>query len=157
MSRGLAHSGCYRVLNRSLGFTLIELLIVIVIVAIIAMVALPSYREQVQRGKRAEAKAFLLDLASRQERFYTQYANYTSVIIADNCQAEACGLGLDNNLSPEGHYQAEIDCIPNDNSCTSYTITATPQSSDSRCTTLTYTSAGVKGSTGTGTVDDCWH
>lgn len=138
------------------GFTLIELLIVLVIVAILVMVAVPTYQEQVQRGKRAEGKAFLLDLASRQERFYTQYAKYTSVASGGNCPGEGCGLGMDDNESPEGRYEATIDCLPDDGTCTSYTITATPQTPDDRCTTLTYTSAGVKGSTGTGTVDYCW-
>lgn len=145
MSRCLALKDHYGAVRNALGFTLIELMIVIVIVAILAMVAIPSYQEQVLRGKRADGKAFALDLASRQERFYTQNARYSD---------EITGLGLANDNSPEGNYVAVIsEC---GNPCTSYTITITPQFSDPKCTTLTYSSAGIKGSTGTGTDDYCW-
>lgn len=51
------------------GFTLIELMITIVIVAILTAIALPSYREYVDRGRRAEAKAALLVNAQWMERF----------------------------------------------------------------------------------------
>ena len=63
------------------GFTLIELLIVIAILAIVAAVAIPSYNSYVDRGKRAEARAALLDIAARQERYYSnnrQYADQLS-------------------------------------------------------------------------------
>lgn len=139
------------------GFTLIELMIVVVIVAILAVIAVPGYQEQALRGKRAEGKAFALDLASRQERFYTQYARYTNAIIrATSCTNEACGLGMADNYSAEDHYTATIACSPNNASCTSFTISVTPVFTDARCASLTYTSAGVKGSTGSGTVDYCW-
>lgn len=60
------------------GFTLIELMIAVAVAAILASIAYPTYQNTVQRSRRFEAKLALLDLATRQERYYTTnnaYAN----------------------------------------------------------------------------------
>lgn len=142
--------------SKRAGFSLIEVMIVMVIVAILAAVAVPSYQSQILRGKRSEAKAFLLDLASRQERFYTQYATYTDTIVGGSCSGEACGLGLSSSNSSDGNYSAVVACTGSSGACTRYTLTVSPQFADPECSTLTYTSAGVKGATGTGDVEFCW-
>ena len=145
------------------GFTIIEILIVVAIIGIIAAVAIPAYTEQVERGKRADGKAFLLDIVSRQERFFSQYVSYTSVLgKAGACTGADCGLGMGGgNKSPEEHYTAAITtgpgtCAPGGTSCRTYTITVTSTSGDPKCTTLTYDHTGRKGSTGTGSVEECW-
>ena len=150
---------------RTRGFTLIELLISLAVVAIISVFAIPSYMEQVKRAKRAEAKAFVLDSASRQERFYTLYNSYTSVIAAPSgCTGVACGLGLDSNLSESEHYSTSVSvlpsgCAPNSTSpCSAFTHTVSlvVTTSDSACTAFTLTNAGVRGSAGTETTRTCW-
>ncbi|WP_080639383.1 type IV pilin protein [Teredinibacter turnerae] len=146
----MARNGCR-------GFSLIELMIVLAIASILAAIAIPGYQKQVLRAKRADGKAYILDLASREERFYTQYATYTGVIEAPSgCSAEACGLGMADTYSSENHYTSSVACLPA-GACTTYTLTVTPSGfTDDKCLTLTYTSNGVKGFSGTGSVEECW-
>ena len=42
--------------RRTRGFTLLELMIVVAVLALLAAITLPSYREYVDRGRRAEGK-----------------------------------------------------------------------------------------------------
>ena len=64
--------------RRGHGFTLIELMIVVVIVAILAAVALPAYNDSVRKSRRTAAKTAVLDMASREEKFYTTNNAYAS-------------------------------------------------------------------------------
>lgn len=150
-------------LRQQQGFTLIEMMIVVVIVAILAAVALPSYQEYVRKGKRADGKAFLLDLASRQERFNTLFSSYTGVLTGGGgCSGAACGLGLSTNKSADGHYTAAMvatpqGCAPTGPLCTGFNITVTPNNwVDEKCTSLTLTHTAGRGNTGNQTADYCW-
>jgi type IV pilus assembly protein PilE len=60
------------------GVTLMELLIVVLIVSILAAIAYPNYRSYVERSKRTEAKAALLQIATNQERHYLNSNVYTT-------------------------------------------------------------------------------
>src|SRR4051812_2733763 len=66
------------------GFTLIELVIAVVIVAILAAIALPAYLEQLRKSARAEAQAFLTDMASRQQQFLVDKRSYANAVAALN-------------------------------------------------------------------------
>lgn len=60
------------------GFTLIEMMIAVAVLGILAAVAYPSYVNQLRQSRRTDAKVALLDLAARQERFFSVnniYAN----------------------------------------------------------------------------------
>jgi type IV pilus assembly protein PilE len=60
------------------GFTLIELLITVALVAVLAAVALPSYREHVRKSRRAEAQAYLMAVAARQQQFLVDTRAYAA-------------------------------------------------------------------------------
>lgn len=146
------------------GFSLIELMIALLIIAILAGIAIPAYQNQIDRARRADAKAGLMQLTSAQERFFTQFVSYTDQIVGPGaCAGIACGLNQGTATSPEGDYNMVVavtpaGCAPGTPvQCTAYTITATPiAAGDTECTTLGIDNLGRKQSTGTGTVDACW-
>jgi len=65
-------------LPRARGFTLIELMIAVAVVAILVSIALPSYQTYIRKSRRPDAKTALLDLAAREERYYTLNNAYTN-------------------------------------------------------------------------------
>ena len=71
----------YRYRRKSAGFTLIEVMIVVAIVGILAAVAYPSYIDSVRKGKRAEARAALMNLLQQQERYFTQNNSYETFAV----------------------------------------------------------------------------
>jgi type IV pilus assembly protein PilE len=66
--------------NRRLGFTLIEVMITLAIVAILAVIALPTYRDHIRKSRRAEAQAFLMNVAGRQQQFLIDTRAYAGSI-----------------------------------------------------------------------------
>lgn len=136
-----------RIANIQSGFTLIELMIVVVIIGILAGIAYPSYQNQVRKTKRADGKAALMELASRQEKYFSQCSSYTTNITGaypaseSSCGA-AAGLGF-TAQSADGNYNLSATLT-----ATGYTVTATAvsasQVNDTGCTTLSITSIGSK-------------
>ena len=115
--------------------TLMELMIVVVIVSILASIAIPSYIQQVRKSRRVEAKTALLDLAGREERYFSTSvtgANY-SALPADLGYTGAWPIQVGNN-----YYQVTLcvatvagttpACDPNPNAPTapSFYIRADP-------------------------------
>ena len=63
-------------MRRRQGFTLIELMIVVAIVAILEAIALPSYNDQVRKGRRTEALRVLQEIRMAQERWRADRPTY---------------------------------------------------------------------------------
>lgn len=134
------------------GFTLIEAMIVVAIIGILAAIAYPSYMESVRKSNRSDAKVELNDVAQRLQRCYTTYSKYNDA----NCGVyKQLSEGDEEIVSGEKFYAITLTAV----SATTYTLTATPEAGtpqvNDKCTTLTLTNAGVRGSTGE-SVDYCW-
>jgi type IV pilus assembly protein PilE len=127
------------------GFTLIELLIAVAILAIIVAIAIPSYEQYVVETNRGEGKVAINNVAQGLERCYSRFSQYDS---------GNCGVVLPFD-SENDHYR-----VTGAITATTYTLTAAPLGAqatrDGECGSLTLTHAGVRGVTGSGTVEDCW-
>ncbi len=135
--------------TRTQGFTLIEVMITVAIIGILATVAYPSYAAYVARGNRAEGRAAVMKMLLDQERYFTQMNTYVVV----NADAEA-GQPLKNfsgdARATSRYWVGAAACTGQAlNQCVS--VTAVPKfgNGDAEAGTLTATSTGARGCTGT--------
>tara|TARA_R110002110_G_scaffold415765_1_gene655142 strand:- start:21963 stop:22427 length:465 start_codon:yes stop_codon:yes gene_type:complete len=140
-------------MQRAAGFTLIEVMIAVVVVAILMSIALPSYQDSMQKARRSDAKAGLMDAANRQESLMLDRQTYTE-------DMTDLGFGADPMITEEGHYEIDAAACASGTIATCFLLTATPvsggaQDDDGRCTTLTLGSNGNRGATGTASTE-CW-
>ena len=130
------------------GFTLIELMVVLVVAAILSAVAFPSYQSQVAKGRRADGKQALVELAQRLERFYTERGTYAGATLG--------GGGLYPAVASGGYYSLAITS----QSADGFTLTATPRGNQDgdACSALGYNHLGDRsvGAGATLSLDQCW-
>jgi len=89
------------------GVTLIELLVIVVIIGILAGIAYPSYRNYTQKSRRSDAQILLLQVAAKQEKFFSDCATYAAALDGTQmvCTTGKLGLGVATPLSNQGDYQ----------------------------------------------------
>ncbi|MCH7345573.1 hypothetical protein LZ017_19555 [Pelomonas sp. CA6] len=103
--------------------TLVELLVVLAMLAVLATLALPSYRQSLLKGRRADALLALNAVTQAQERWRAQAPDYASDLVEQ--------LRLPPQ-SPAGHYRLALA----DSSATGYAVDARAQgdqADDQRC------------------------
>lgn len=137
--------------NKERGFTLMELMIAVAIVGILAAIAYPSYMQYLVRSNRSVAKADLMELQQWMERNYSLTNRYDR-------DPNGAPIVLPFSISPRyqasnPQYQIGFSLGP---TATAYTLQSVPQSNqnDIDCGTLTLSSSGVRGATGTSAT--CW-
>jgi len=138
-----------RVARREQGFTLVELMVVVVIATILLSLAVPSYMNNVRQSRRTEAKTTLLDVAGREESYFsTNGAQYTTV--AGNLGFTAFGVPFGSGYytltvcSPAGAACGGL-AIPNPPAAPSYQVVATAvgsQVNDTQCVQFGVDSTG---------------
>ncbi len=146
------------------GFTLIEMMVTVIIVAILATIAIPSYQKQVLKSRRTDAKTALLDLAAREERYYSTHNSYTSAAANLGYQGAfpvTVGSGY-YNLSINVCGAATPPCAADAGAGGSFSATATAlttQVKDTQCANFGLDSLGVQTVTGpaTATPTTCWN
>lgn len=160
------------------GFTLIELMITVAIIGILAAVAYPAYTDSILKGRRAQARAALLELMQQQERYMTQFNCYLP-FTTDAALVATASAGCDGKAgsAPDSvpfkvfagekkgsavYRLSSSVCRAGDstqalNECIQ--LTATPINSDPKVGNLTLSSNGVKSCSGTASSSNsalCW-
>lgn len=138
---------------RSAGFTLIELMITVVIAILLLSIAIPLYLGQIRESRRTDARTALLDLATREERFYATNNVYTN----DAATLGYQGWGSSHPVG-SGYYYLSQPAL--NGNATTFSLTATPvagkgQDKDGDCTSFTVDSTGKQSATGANAAS-CW-
>lgn len=146
---------------RTRGFTLIEMMITVAIVGILSAIAMSLYTLQVQKSRRTDARTAVLDLAGREERFFSVANNYSQL------PADVGYPGAWPQVVGSGYYSVTVT-VPDPAYVAaggvgpSYVITATAiglQLPDTACASFSVNQLGKQSSLTSGGVDStatCW-
>ncbi len=157
MMRRHSDDRCRGKRRRTRGFTLIELMITLMVVAILAAIAYPIYEHQIEESRRTDARTALLELASREERYFATNNAYT-------VSTSALGYTAANwpVVIGSGYYQINPPTVDNAANPPNFVLSATAvgtQLDDTTCRTFTVASTGLQtaqDSSGGDSTSTCW-
>ena len=133
-------------IRKQRGVTFIELLTVLVIIGILAAIAYPTYRAQVRRSNRTEARVALEQTAGALEKCYTRYMAYDD---AANCPTANQFNGGATITTQRGLYQVSAPTLNG----TQFTVRADAQgaqATDTACARIEMDQTGRR------TPATCW-
>lgn len=127
------------------GFTLIELMIAIAIIGILSAVAYPSYMDSVTKTRREEGKRTLIEAAQQLENYYAMNLNYNGAVSGAVLTIYTTNDDFDDYYNLTASVSAAVN---------TFTLTATPQNSQSNdsCGSLTVSNTGATTAADT----SCW-
>ena len=138
------------------GFTLIEMMIVVAVIGILSAIAFPSYASHIQKSRRVDAKNAVLDLAGREERYFSINNAYTNDAAALGYSA----LPLAVNSSGSSFYSLNVTITTTP---PGFVATATPtgaQTNDATCYAFRANQLGMQSNLDSGgtslTGTGCW-
>lgn len=107
------------------------------ILAILTTLGVPMYNDQMTKGRRGGALAFLLEVSAKQQQFYADQRQFTDDL-------RSLGYAAASPTTDGGYYQVSAVLGAGNQS---YTLTATrklAQVNDSECGDLTLSSFGAR-------------
>lgn len=143
---------------RGSGFTLIELMVVLLILSVLAALAYPGYADHVAKMRRIEGQVALIEAMQQQERHHALHHTY----VAFSAGEPVAGLRWwSGSRAAESAYELEAQACADGELRDCVEIVARPGTanvdatySDSECGTLTMSSTGEQGASGTSS--RCW-
>lgn len=142
---------------RSAGFTLIELMIVVVIASILVSIAIPVYKSEIEKSRRTDAKTALLDLAAREQRFFSVQNSFTTSFV--NLGYAPAGPPPASVTVGSGYYTVTVSTAVTPPTFLLTAQTAGPQTADTACQQFTVDNTGLQkayDSSGGGDTTTCW-
>jgi type IV pilus assembly protein PilE len=134
-------------MHKEVGYHLIEIIIVLAMISIIAALSFPVYSQYIVAARRLEAETTLTKLALALEQYQIEHHSYQQATLEE--------LGFKENIIND-HYQLSI----RNASHYDFVIAASPLNQQAKqdhlCGELTITASGEHGSTGNGSMSDCW-
>ena len=67
-------------MRRMRGFTLVEIMIVVAIIGVLAAIAFPSYQNHIRKSNRANAQAYMMSVAQKQQIYLSTARSFASTV-----------------------------------------------------------------------------